>query len=101
MDESTSVSSGLSPQFLLNFAFLEGVEPPCLVACDTDGDGVLGVPDAVRLLRYLFLSGPPPLNWGDRVPFCEEFGAATPGSSLGCKTPLDVCTKAGPLAVGG
>ncbi len=40
--------------FLLNFLFLDGPEPSCVQAADSNGDCRLTVSDATRLLRYLF-----------------------------------------------
>jgi len=37
------------------------------VAGDTDGNGRLNIPDAVRLLQHLFREGPPPIKCDDAV----------------------------------
>jgi hypothetical protein len=70
-----------SAVFLFNFLFLGGPDPPCLEACDVDGQGPDAMPvnltDGVYLLNFLFLAGPPPAGWidatGDGVvdPTCE------------------------------
>lgn len=48
------------PFALLNFLFLSGAEPTCLVACDANDNGGLGLDDAVYMLQNLFVSGPNP-----------------------------------------
>jgi hypothetical protein len=49
------------PIVLLRYAFLGGAEPPCLKACDADGDGtVTGTTDAIYMLLHAFLGGPQP-----------------------------------------
>jgi hypothetical protein len=47
---------------ILHWNFSSGPEPPCLAACDADGDGkVTGVvSDAIYLLHHFFASGEPP-----------------------------------------
>ena len=49
--------------FLLFYSFAQGTFPQCVAACDANGDGsVLGEgADAVWLLSYGFLGGPPPV----------------------------------------
>jgi hypothetical protein len=48
--------------FLLRWLFTAGRAPPCLAACDADGDGQVSgrVTDAVYALTYLFRGGPSP-----------------------------------------
>jgi hypothetical protein len=55
---SGSVTDGVA---VLQYAFLRGPTPPCLAACDVDGDGaVSGITDAVYIFMYSFLGGPAP-----------------------------------------
>ena len=55
---SGSVTDGVA---LLQYSFLRGPTPPCLAACDVDGDGtVSGITDAVYIFMYSFLGGPAP-----------------------------------------
>lgn len=81
-----TISSGV---FALNYLFLGGTEPPCIEACDTDGDARLDISDAVLLLNFLFLGGPPPAGWGSDggvpVPVCETGTAESCATShAGC-----------------
>ena len=46
--------------FFLQHLFLGTQDPPCQAACDSDDDGELGIGDAMYVLSYMFLSGPPP-----------------------------------------
>jgi hypothetical protein len=77
--------------FMLNSNFLGGTEPPCLAACDADGDGHFRgvVTDAVYILNFNFLGGPPPV---------EPFPTCGPGTlsdeALGCSKPAG-CKKDG------
>jgi YVTN family beta-propeller protein len=50
------------PVFLLSYNFSGTAAPPCMAACDANGDGeIIGqVSDAIYLLNHLFLGGPPP-----------------------------------------
>ena len=49
----------------LNWCFLGSAEPPCIAACDTDGDGdACSVSNAVFLLSWCFLGGPSPQPLG-------------------------------------
>ena len=76
--------------FLLNYLFLEGMQPTCLAACDVNGDGQLSgsVTDAVYLLNYNFLLGPLPPE-----PFPEcGFGTVADGL-LGCQSPPATCLR--------
>jgi hypothetical protein len=63
--------TGTSPQitsavFFLNYLFVGGGQvPPCLKACDANGDGQGNLTDAVYVLSYLFSGGPPPTLWVD------------------------------------
>lgn len=78
---TTTVSDAV---VLLRYAFLGAARPPCLAACDADGDGKVGssVVDALRMLAHAFLGGPPPpapfpdcgepQSEGDRAAGCEE-----------------------------
>ena len=49
--------------FLLRYNFMGGERPPCLAACDANGDGQFRgqVTDSVYTLNFNFLGGPPPL----------------------------------------
>ena len=67
---------------LLNWSFRGGPEPPCLAACDMDGDGKVGgvTADAVAILRFAFAGGAPPPS-----PFPECTTSATElDRQLGC-----------------
>jgi hypothetical protein len=46
--------------FVLNFLFLGGREPPCVVAADSNGDGNVNIADASFTLNFLFLGGREP-----------------------------------------
>ena len=52
----------LEPGPLLQYNFQGGREPPCLAACDANGDGEATgeVSDAVYLLLFNFAGGAPP-----------------------------------------
>jgi hypothetical protein len=54
-----------SAVFLFNFLFLQGPSPPCVEACNVNGEGSVNITDGVYLLNFLFLQGPPPANWTD------------------------------------
>ena len=41
--------------FTLNFLFLEGEEPSCRDAADTDDSGVVGLSDGLKVFHFLFL----------------------------------------------
>jgi hypothetical protein len=75
--------------FLLAFNFNGGDPPPCLAACDVNGDGDTGgVTDAISLLAFNFQgSGIPP------VPPFPNCGTGTLPSDeiLGCSTPSAGC----------
>ncbi|MBI4603975.1 MAG: immunoglobulin domain-containing protein [Planctomycetes bacterium] len=75
--------------FLLAFNFLGGEEPPCLAACDANGDGkVIGiVGDAVYVLGFNFLGGPPPLS---PFPDCGP-GQLAGDEALGCNRGPEGC----------
>jgi hypothetical protein len=70
---------------LLGWNFAGGREPPCLAACDADGDGkVIGVvSDAIYLLQHFYNSGAPPL------PPYPECGPEPEPSDLSCKAAPD------------
>ena len=73
---------------LLNWAFLGGPEPPCLAACDMNGEsGVEGVTDAVFGLTFCFLGGPAPPA---PQPDCGDLTESDLG--IGCLDPADLCT---------
>ena len=75
--------------FLLNYNFLGGDEPPCLAACDANGDGKAEgqVTDAVYLLTFNFLAGLPPVG---PFPDCGV-GLLETDDALGCATPPESC----------
>jgi uncharacterized delta-60 repeat protein len=83
-DGDGSVVSGVADAlFLVRYAFQGGSEPPCLSACDADGDGrLLEVTDAVYLLRFLFMGGPSP------PPPFPDCGTSIVGQ-MGCQRPRD------------
>jgi hypothetical protein len=75
--ESPSVSSAVAA---LRYLFQRGDAPPCLAACDANGDLQLDVSDVVRVLVYLFAGGGPPVGWQDPdagrpTPICVSAGA--------------------------
>jgi len=49
--------------FGLGYLFGGGTTPPCVKACETNGDGSIDLSDMVYLLGYLFAGGPPPTLW--------------------------------------
>ena len=73
---------------LLAFAFTDELEPPCLAACDANGDGVVtGVLDAMYILAYAFLGRPAPPS---PFPDCGE-GALESDARLGCRESPPQC----------
>jgi len=66
-----------SAVFGLNFLFLGGQAPPCLEACNVNGDTAFNISDPVFILNFLFLGESPPPQWGGTEPICEE---ANPGN---------------------
>jgi hypothetical protein len=84
--------------FLFGFLFTGTIAVlPCQIACDADGNGTLELTDGIRVLRFLFLGGPPPVGWVGTTPTCEPFVPEAPGANLGCATPLAQCMGPGPL----
>jgi hypothetical protein len=74
--------------FLLGYSFSGSAAPPCLAACDSNGDGdIAGVSDAMYQLAFAFLGGPAP-----PAPF-PQCGPESlpPERALGCDTPLAAC----------
>jgi len=61
-----------SAVFILNFLFLDGGTPLCLIACDCNGDLGLDLSDALCVLNFLFLNGPPPARWENGEPTCVQ-----------------------------
>jgi hypothetical protein len=56
------------PVAVLDHLFLGQERPFCLAAADYDGDGRLGITDAIRILGVFFQGGRPPATAGaDRV----------------------------------
>ena len=80
-DGSINLADGLN---LLNFLFLNGLQPTCQDSADTDDNGTLNLGDVLVLLNNLFLSGPDPaapgLNCGTD-PTADELGTC---STVGC-----------------
>ena len=73
--------------FLLDHNFTGGPTPPCLAACDADGDGqVVGVvTDAIYTLTFNFLGGPAPVApW----PECGA-GDLSTDTELDCAGPTE------------
>ena len=73
---------------LLDYLFRAGAAPPCLAACDANGDGAVvgSVSDAVYLIQFGVRRGPSP-----PAPF-PECGAGTPADALiGCEVPPAAC----------
>ena len=71
-------------------AFAGGQKPPCLAACDVNGNGVPGSTDApadaIYQLEYAFLGGLPP------PPPFPDCGVGTESDvALGCETPPAAC----------
>jgi YVTN family beta-propeller protein len=84
------IASNISdPVFLLSFNFSGTEPPPCLAACDANGDGgVLGqVSDAIYLLNFLFLGGAPPAA---PFPGCGP-GPLETDPALGCDAGSEDC----------
>lgn len=61
-----------TPIFALGFLFSGGAAPPCIAACDANGDGRFDVSDAIALLSFLFIGGPAPVGWIKGEPVCVE-----------------------------
>ncbi|MBI4605601.1 MAG: hypothetical protein HY721_26855, partial [Planctomycetes bacterium] len=76
------------PVVLLLYNFMSGPRPPCLAACDANGDGRAAgqVTDAVYLLMYSFLGGPAP---PEPFPGCGQGMDAD--QALGCEAPPQGC----------
>ena len=74
--------------FLVNFNFLGRAQPPCLAACDVDGDGVVrGVlTDVIYHLNFLFRGGPPPVP---PFPGCTPLGPRD--EEVGCERDQPDC----------
>jgi hypothetical protein len=66
------------PVSVLGYLFLGTATPPCLEACDGDGNGNVDISDAVFLLSFMFLGGPTPPPPG---PACATDESP---SDLGC-----------------
>jgi hypothetical protein len=77
------------PVFLLSYNFSGTQAPPCLAACDANGDGeaVGQVSDAIYMLNYLFLGGPPPVP---PFPGCGP-GFLETDANLGCDAESASC----------
>jgi hypothetical protein len=71
-----------SAVFGLQHLFQSGPAPPCMKACDADGDGNVVITDMVLVLNFLFQGGPAPSLWvdtnGDSIadPVCTQAGPA-------------------------
>ncbi len=82
---------GVAPQitsaiFGLNWLFADGDTPPCLAACDHDGDGGVAINDMISILNFLFVDGAPaPAGWVDGEPRCLSAPIAA------CATPNPNC----------
>ncbi|MEE8141586.1 MAG: hypothetical protein V3T77_00660, partial [Planctomycetota bacterium] len=48
--------------FIIFYMFADGDRPPCLAACDVNGDGILDLADAIFVLNYLLFDGPQPFE---------------------------------------
>jgi hypothetical protein len=74
---------------LLGFSFLGAPKPPCLAACDANGDGraVGQITDAVYILLFSYLGGPPPVA---PFPACGDGNLPT-DPAVGCEVPLASC----------
>ena len=46
--------------WILDALFNQGARPTCQDAADTNNDGLVVISDAVYLIQYQFLGGPPP-----------------------------------------
>ena len=73
--------------FLLRWLFRDGDSPPCLAACDFNGDGRLQINDPVSLLIWGFRGGNDPVP---PFPGCGPSSRAT-DEVLGCLTPSALC----------
>ena len=76
-DLRLSITDGIR---VLNYLFIAPDPPPCLEACDSDGNGTLNITDGISLLSFLFLGGPAPPEPG---PACGPDESPT---ELGCIT---------------
>lgn len=80
-----------SAVFGLNYLFIGGPAPPCLAACDSNGDGEVDISDPVYLLGYLFLGGSAPFGWTD----ADGDGAPDPTCETApfpsCREPVPPC----------
>lgn len=80
--------------FGLAYLFSGGPAPPCIKACDANGDGRFDLSDMVYILTYLFAGGQPPTAWqdsdgdGDPEPTCTP---AEPEDD--CEAPHDLCAE--------
>lgn len=71
-----------------NILFRGTRAPPCLAACDANGQGGLqAVTDAIYLLRYVFLGGPPP---APPFPQCGV-GALETDEAVDCDQAAETC----------
>jgi hypothetical protein len=84
------VGSVTDAVFLLGFLFLGGASPPCLAACDVNGDGdaVGSVTDAIFLLTFNFLGGSQPPE-----PFPDCGVGTAEDRLLGCGRPPLACSE--------
>ena len=77
----------LDAQFLLQWGFSNGPEPPCLDAADVDDNGINSpLLDALILLEYAFSNQAPPPDPGP-----TECGPDPTADALSCETPPDIC----------
>ena len=57
-DTGSNVADGI---WLLNYLYLSGPSIECLAACDTDGNGTIGMLDGILLIQHWLIGGPPPV----------------------------------------
>lgn len=57
--------------FGLNWLFASGSEPPCVAACEANGDGSVNIADMVFILNFLFSGGVAPSAWDGLDSVCE------------------------------
>jgi hypothetical protein len=84
--KTPQITSGI---FVFNFLFIGGRTPPCIKACEANGDNVLNISDGIFILNYLFNGGRSPTLWVDTT------GDAVPDPTCSTATPEE-CATANP-----
>ena len=47
--------------YMLDYAFSNGPEPPCMEEADVNASGGIDISDVIYLVEYMFFDGPEPL----------------------------------------